>query len=610
MSVLKIRLTAKFRIGMLSALRQILTISRWEVRRSATTMPREVLPVAVAIFILLIVVTGYTQDSGIHLQDRMYTAGVDSADAGAIILGDPRFIVYPGTAEGTDLIISPPDVRAADTERGGAALKAFQTDYTHYLTAQYNRENDLFAAYPLWIDLQYVRSELDFTATEAGTGVSGAPNPFKNPTPDRPVKAVPEPATGIGYTREELRAGLVGTEGEDRTIARYTDVIAGEGALGDFKTPSQITPPLPFDAIVLVFIFIFPLYFTSQFYMMSVMNERIERRGEILLSSPLRPSAIVIGKMLPYLVVMIAVTAVLSLATGKTAIVLVAVFPVILFFLAAALFIGMTARSFKELSFISIFFSTIATSYLFFPSIFANIHVISLISPLTLIIYAIEGTSFALTDYFYSTFLFWVTAGILFALCIVNFNEERLFTLHPLRVKVREYIESLISEKHPFASLFGITLFSIPFVLMAQLMLLVLLFNLPMPFSLVVLIFAAAFIEELAKSVGIYAIAVERPAFLTWKNVILASLAVMAGFFLGEKLLLFATLAQISESVFGAALFTSMQVLWLPLSLHFAGAFITISLIKLFGKRIYPLALVVASLVHGAYNLYFITGGF
>lgn len=45
------------------------------------------------------------------------------------------------------------------------------------------------------------------------------------------------------------------------------------------------------------------------------------------------------------------------------------------------------------------------------------------------------------------------------------------------------------------------------------------------------------------------------------------------GFLLGEKLLLFATLAQISESIFGAALFTSLQVLWLPpLTLHFTGA--------------------------------------
>lgn len=591
-------------------LRQTVTISRWEVRRSRSAIPREVIPVAAALFILLIAATGYTQESGIHLQDRMYTAGVDTAETGAIILGDPRFTVYQGTTGDTDLRIEPPDVSWADTDRGDAALKAFQADYTHYITAQYNREDDLFAAYPLWIDLRYVKSELDFTATEAGTGVAGAPNPYTQPVPDRPVQPVSEPSGDVGYTKEELRAELVTSEGEDSTVARYTDVVAGDGALGDFKTPSQLTPPLPFDAIVLVFVFIFPLYFTSQFYMMSIMNERIERKGEILLSSPLRPSAIVIGKMLPYLVVMCAITAILSLTTGETAVVLAAVFPVILFFLGAALLIGMASRSFKELSFISIFFSTVATSYLFFPSIFANIHVISLISPLTLIIYAIEGTPFTLLDYFYSTFLFWATAAILFAVCIINFNEERLFTLHPLRAKVREYIGSAVSEKHPFASLFGITLFSIPFVLMAQLMLLVLLFNLPMPLSLVALIFTAALIEEWAKSVGIYAIAVERPAFLTWRNIILTSLAVMAGFFFGEKLLLFATLAQISESVFGAALFTSLQVLWLPLTLHFTGAFITVSLIKIFGQRFYPFALVIASLVHGAYNLFFIAGGF
>ena len=40
----------------------------------------------------------------------------------------------------------------------------------------------------------------------------------------------------------------------------------------------------------------------------------------------------------------------------------------------------MTARSFRKLSFVSIFFSTVATSHLFFPSVFANVHVIALVS--------------------------------------------------------------------------------------------------------------------------------------------------------------------------------------------------------------------------------------
>jgi hypothetical protein len=84
---------------------------------------------------------------------------------------------------------------------------------------------------------------------------------------------------------------------------------------------------------------------------------------------------------------------------------------------------------------------------------------------------------------------------------------------------------------------------------------------------------------------------------------------VMAGFFVGEKLLLFATLAQISESLFGAALFSSLQVLWLPLSLHFAGAFVVTVILKVAGPRSYPAALLGGTAVHSIYNLTILTGG-
>ena len=96
---------------------------------------------------------------------------------------------------------------------------------------------------------------------------------------------------------------------------------------------------------------------------------------------------------------MVAICIALTLYVKAPLIILLPLIPVIIFFLANALLIGMLARSFKELSFISIFFSTVATSYLFFPSIFANVHVISLISPLTLIILSIQGTAWTVTDY-------------------------------------------------------------------------------------------------------------------------------------------------------------------------------------------------------------------
>jgi ABC-type Na+ efflux pump permease subunit len=380
--------------------------------------------------------------------------------------------------------------------------------------------------------------------------------------------------------------------------------------MGTFKTPSQLSPPLPFDSIILVFVFIFPLYFTSQFFMMSIMNERIERRGEILLSTPVAASSIIIGKMLPYFLGMLAICTALTLWIQAPWLILLPLIPVIFFFLANALIIGMLSRSFKELSFVSIFFSTVATSYLFFPSIFANVHVISLISPLTLIVLTMQGSVWTATDYLYSTSLFWLTGAILFYIAARNFKEERLFSERGLVTRMREFLSEVLSRRHPFLSLFLLTGFSIPFVFMVQMMCLVLFFNLPMPFSLVCLLLFAALIEEIAKGVGIYTLYVRDPGFLTWKNLVIACGATAIGFLVGEKLLLFVTLAQISDSVFGSILFLSIGSLWLPLLLHFACVLIVACCLKKWGTKGFVPGLALAMVVHCLYNLYFILGWF
>ena len=186
--------------------------------------------------------------------------------------------------------------------------------------------------------------------------------------------------------------------------------------------------------------------------MMSIMNERIERKGEILLSTPVKTSSIIIGKMLPYFIGMVAICAGLTLYLKAPLEILLPLIPIIFFFLANALLIGMLSRSFKELSFISIFFSTVATSYLFFPSIFANVHVISLISPLTLIVLSIQGTAWTVTDYLYSTSLFWLTGAVLFYIAAKNFKEERLFSEKPLLTRVREFLSEILPSEVPVSS--------------------------------------------------------------------------------------------------------------------------------------------------------------
>jgi len=72
------------------------------------------------------------------------------------------------------------EVYAADTDKGRAALKSLERDYEAYVSHVAAAEPDLFAAYPLWIDLEYVKSEIDFVATESGQRV-GAPVGAENP---------------------------------------------------------------------------------------------------------------------------------------------------------------------------------------------------------------------------------------------------------------------------------------------------------------------------------------------------------------------------------------------------------------------------------------------
>ena len=78
----------------MGALRDIATIARWEVKKSFSLMGRNVLPLAIVLFVLLIAVTGFATQSGMHLQDGMYEVGVDDPQIAGLIASDARFSVY------------------------------------------------------------------------------------------------------------------------------------------------------------------------------------------------------------------------------------------------------------------------------------------------------------------------------------------------------------------------------------------------------------------------------------------------------------------------------------------------------------------------------------
>ena len=233
----------------MSAGRDIATIARWEVKKSTSMLSRDVLPVAVVLFVLLIIVTGFAAESGLHIQDGMYRIGVDDPQVAALFSTDARFTVYQSDAASLtanrgayDLIIVNGQAYASPTDKGKSALNTLERDYAKYVNSVYNSENDLFAAYPLWIDTQTVKSELDFTAP--GAASSCRHHYPGSAGPAGPVENVPTPSPTLGITEDQLRQELVTSSSQNTQISRYTDVLSPQqSAMGNVQDPDPSSRP-------------------------------------------------------------------------------------------------------------------------------------------------------------------------------------------------------------------------------------------------------------------------------------------------------------------------------------------------------------------------------
>jgi ABC-type Na+ efflux pump permease subunit len=383
------------------------------------------------------------------------------------------------------------------------------------------------------------------------------------------------------------------------------------------STPSNFSPPIPFTAILYAFLFIFPIYFISQFYSTSLMDERTNKKGELVLAAPLRGIDVVIGKTVPYLFITMAIQTAITLyiigipstfaGVERVFLVLAAIFPVVLLFFALSFYSAILSRSFKELTFASVFLSVVISGYLFFPAMFANIHAISSISPITLIVRLIENEAVLTNTYLFSTLPFYFVAISVYAFGTFIFREEDLFTQKSISEKIVDCFELFLS--YAYGSVFLLSVIFIPFVYMAQLMLIVMLFNLPVPYSIIAMILLSAMAEELVKSIGIYTLFKRKLADITLRNAIKYSILSGAGFFVGEKAVAVLTLAPIASSSFGSVM-TMGTLLLIPLFLHITTVLISSLVMYKKGPRYYMVAVVLATLFHSIYNIIILRGLF
>jgi len=322
----------------------------------------------------------------------------------------------------------------------------------------------------------------------------------------------------------------------------------------------------------------------------------------------------VLGKTLPYLVVSVAITVAivggLRLLGGQAGILSVlAVVPLTLLFLATTFLGAMFARSFKELTFVTVTITTVLTTYAFVPAIFAETSPVAFVSPLTVVIKDLTSTSIRPGQFVFATAPPTLVAAICFLFGFGVYREEDLFTQRPIPHKM---LDALAGRIHRPRSVATVVVLLVPFVFVAELLVVALLVALPVALSIPLVFSSIAVVEELAKGMPIYAGFVHARYERTASVAVVAGGAAGIGFFVAEKLTLAVQLVGLPESALADAAFqtglgsTDPAVAALlalaPLGLHVLTSILT-AIGASRGRPTFLAGLVAAVLVHLVYNV-------
>lgn len=585
---------------------QTLRIARWETVRSAGSMDRRT---AVAILVVFVFIAGLTPvllAAGPTPGDGLYRIGVEeSSPYYEVVRQDPELrAASPDRTLRTgeiDVRVVGTTVFVPDREKSRAAAGALRESIVAHNDAMMAQESDQAAAFPVSVTLRYLpQASPDLTGVGGGAGGTGAG------TGDGDGTA----GDGAGAGDSTGDGGTDSSDGETATGGTGGPIPSAPlgGMLGSTQTgtPSAIAPPFPLRSLLLAFLFLLPFNVIIQAYGSTVISERINRRGEPLLVSPASRGDIVVGKALPYFLGSIAITTVIAFAIGGGVISVAAVAPIAALFIASTFLAGMLARSYKELTFVTVTISVTLTGYAFIPAVFAEVHPIAAISPLTLVVNDLQGTPITVGEFVFATVPVTLAALVLLRLGTGIYREEDMFTQRPLPQKALDALAA------PLASKWHVGLWTalfIPFVLVAELFAVATLYILPVTLSIPLLLAVIAVIEELAKSIHVYA-GFRRARFATTVRtaVVVGGISGL-GFFVAEKALLITQLVGLPDLQIGQAAFapeilgvTPAVFLVAPLLLHVTTAIISATGARR-GRLWYGIGLAIASSIHVAYNL-------
>ncbi len=595
-------------------MRNVFIIAKREVKRFRTRFSGGSRGIVLLILVAALIVSYFVAQSGFSLSRGFYTIGVSPS---APSIGDSRFnVIAMDRAEG----IRGLDARTIDAYiDGDQVLSRTDSRRSQYAVGALKKYLDgtelerITAAYPIdqGFPLRIQVYNLSTNVSDGSLSVAALigptpapPDPWAGPTPTPAPGATPAPATSA--TDDAVLAQLNGSDSgfKARAVAN-----------GEVMVPSLYEPAAPLPQVILAFLYIVPMFFISVFFTSSFMDEKTNRKLNILMSTPVSALDIILGKMLPYLAFSLLVIVGVTLYLGGNLLLAVAIFaPVTLFIFAIYLLVALFYRTYKDQTFFSMTAITFVTGYLVFPALFAGTNNVSLISPLTLAVQMYQGVGFGPLEYAFSTAPLYIVFGLALYVGVRIFNEEYLMGYGRLHQKTGDAIYLAISRRHPFLSVAALSLLLIPAVFVVELIFLALATNIGyLLLMIVVLLFFCALVEEIAKSAGI-AVLIEYGKAGPLRRVLALSLVSALAFWGGEKLLLLVSRglmpsASIIDAMNGAAgpaasPLMIIVLLLVPLAAHCAFTSIVCLGTRKLGTKYYLFFLLLGTLVHTLYNLY------
>ncbi|HTX44441.1 MAG TPA: ABC transporter permease [Methanocella sp.] len=543
--------------------------------------------VIIGLVILSLAVSYIIAQQGLVIGRDIYTIGVSP---GGPQIGDGRFKVLTlDNAEGIqklddgsiDLYLDGETAYTRRDERSRYAAGALKQYLDKAETSRLIRQYDVNLSFPLRVEVGYLSA-------------TPGPSPVASTAPQ-----APDTSLAVKEKINELQNGST-TKFKAEFVSDREVII-----------PSLMDPPVPLSQVVLAFLYIVPVLFLGIFFNSSFMEEKTNRKLNILMSTPVTPFDIIIGKMLPYLAFSLALVVAMTLVLGGNVFLALAIFlPVILFIFAIYLMVALVYRTFKDQTFFSMAAITFVTGYLIMPALFTGINNVSYISPLTLAVQMYRGEGFGPVEYALSTAPMYLVFGLSVLVGVRIFNEEYLMGFGPLYRKAADAIYLTIDRSHVYVSIALLSLLLIPAVFMVQMVIAIL--SLMVPVSLPPMAFLSALlvlcviVEEVAKSIGI-ATLLENKKVPSTKALLALAAASALGFFIGEKLLLYLSLSVVSNIILIEAM-GSADLLLIPLVAHFVFTAVVCLLTQRLGVKYYPVAIIAGSMVHFLYNFYILAG--